>query len=605
MTTCQPRWFFPPTSGGQEYGSSAAANFFTSDALEKAVRELLQNSLDNPRSHDAPVHVAFRLLQIRSPEIGAETLASHLMAASRQAREDQNQLQARHYRRMADAVQRDVLNVLAITDSNTTGLPPDKWRKLIHLEGSPTQPEDGARGGSYGLGKNAPFNLSAVNTVFYASYLLDDHGDRQHRSIGKAQLATHEDPEHPGRALQHIGFYAHHDAQTNHPLDDQQIPEPFQLDEQGTAIFIIAFRNDLLSSWANRAIRAAAENFFYAIHHRTLTVEVLDPYTRDVKLDHQTLPNLTQKEFSDSPVRHYLNAVAYQDTQRSLARTLGNPIKSVAYQILIAPGAPKRLAHVNSRGMLVTSERSRNPFYTTGNQNLPDWCIVATPSAHDGSDIYVRQFEPPAHDAVDLRIVDQRSEVQARDYFRDHQDNINDALQQAVGLSRVHLTDNIAELSELLPDQDTDNFPDDTETTDAVSPEEPQDAQDTASPAAHISKGNLEDVQGPPAQPSTAFSLEGRAYLQEPERIALVFTMPQTQYPRLAIAVYTAGEQTTRSETRIPILEIISYHGPDRAPGLTEDHRITIAAPPARQIAITARIPPQDGLYHGYEIVAT
>ena len=78
--------------------------------------------------------------------------------------------------------------------------PPDKWRKLIHLEGSPTQAEDDARGGSYGLGKNAPFNLSEVNTVFYTSCLWqDEQADYQHRSIGKAQLATHKDPEDQDR----------------------------------------------------------------------------------------------------------------------------------------------------------------------------------------------------------------------------------------------------------------------------------------------------------------------------------------------------------------------------------------------------------------------
>ena len=80
--------------------------------------------------------------------------------------------------------------------------------------------------------------------------------------------------------------------------------------------------------------------------------------------------------------------------------------------------------------------------------------------------------------------------------------------------------------------------------------------------------------------------------------------MPQTRFPRLAVSVYTAGEQTTRSESRIPILDIISYQGSEGPPTLTEDYRVAITAPPGRQIAITARIPPQDGLYHGYEIVA-
>ena len=607
MTTPQPRWLFPPTNGGQEYASTAAANFFTSDTLEKAIRELLQNSLDNPHGQDSPVTVTFKLLQVPSTDIGTQTLSRHLIAASQQAREDKTQNQSDRYRQMAQALQQSSLDVLAITDSNTTGLPPDKWRKLIHLEGSPTQAEDDARGGSYGLGKNAPFNLSEVNTVFYTSCLWqDDQADYQHRSIGKAQLATHKDPENQDRTLQHIGFYALHDRQPNLPLEDQGIATPFLLDEQGTAIFVIAFRKDLLTSWARRTVRATAENFFHAIHHRTLTVEVRDPYSKDVTLDHQTLPDLIHKEFPDSPVRHYLGAIAQQESQRSQAYTPDNPIKSVAYHILIGTGAPKRLAHVNSRGMLVTHERTRNPFYSRGNLDLQDWCIVAIPSANDGSDAYVRQFEPPAHDAVDLRIVEDQTEPQdqVRNNFREHQENINQALHQAAGLSTLQFNDNISELSDLLPDREPDTDPPDPEETYDVAPDEPLDTQMTSLPTTQPPQGNREYPQGQPAQPGTAFSLEGRAYLQDSDRIALVFNMPQTRFPRLAVSVYTAGEQTTRSESRIPILDIISHQGSEGPPTLTEDYRVAITAPPGRQIAITARIPPQDGLYHGYEIVA-
>ena len=606
MTTQQPSWLFPPTNGGQEYATSAAANFFASDTLQKAVRELLQNSLDNPASHDEPVHVTFRRDSVLPDDIGAVDLSRHLKAASEQAQLDQNQLHAVQYAEMAKLASQPAINVLAVTDTNTTGLPPEQWRKLIRLEGSPTQPNGNARGGSYGLGKNAPFNLSAINTVFYTSIWTGDDHTSHHQSIGKAQLATHKNPDTPEETLQHIGFYAFHNPQPNTPLADLQIPTCFQIKHQGTAIYVIAFRDDLIPTWAHQTARAAAGSFFHAIHHGTLTVDIIDAPHNGFTLNRETLPTVMQKHFPDARARHYLQAITHEDITHSHAHSADNPIRKVSHQISFNPRAPKRLALINSRGMLITDERRSNPFYPDGNLGLNDWCIVAAPSATDGSDTYVRRFEPPAHDAIDLNLVEVPHELptKIRANFHEHRDNIEDALHLAAGQAAIKLDDNVSELAELLPDQDPTD-----EHTDYVNEAEAPDHEQTSSVSTETQSppapgGNKEDPPPGPSDPPSFVSLQGRAYLQDNDQIALVFNTPHTQHPEITIHLYTAGEQTTRSEDRIPILDISSYQGLEQPPALTDDSNIRIASTPNQPVAITVRIPPQDALYHGYEIVA-
>lgn len=64
------------------------------------------------------------------------------------------------YRNMRDILRKPKIMTLAFIDSNTTGLRGKNWDNLIFKEGTPTAGDGKTKGGSFGFGKNAPFNLS-------------------------------------------------------------------------------------------------------------------------------------------------------------------------------------------------------------------------------------------------------------------------------------------------------------------------------------------------------------------------------------------------------------------------------------------------------------
>ena len=85
---------------------------------------------------------------------------------------------------MFTAISEPTISCLAITDSGTTGLRDDNWRNLIFREGTPTNTGSQTKGGSFGFGRNAPFNLSDCNTVIYST--------RYTSLRGQGQGATHD-----------------------------------------------------------------------------------------------------------------------------------------------------------------------------------------------------------------------------------------------------------------------------------------------------------------------------------------------------------------------------------------------------------------------------
>lgn len=76
---------------------------------------------------------------------------------------------------------------------------------------------------------------------------------------------------------------------------------------------------------------------------------------------------------------------------------------------------PKRTAHINTRGMLITDARqfNANPFYPE--RGTGSWVAVAsgvTMSADDNTDRNLRRLEPLAHDALHYKQLDNPDEVE-------------------------------------------------------------------------------------------------------------------------------------------------------------------------------------------------
>ena len=394
MADRQPTWRFAPNLGGAEQGNNPGQMHFRR-ALASMVRETLQNSLDHHEDGLPPVEVSYQFMNISPSSVGARQLADHAEACLKEAR-DEPQARER-FRRMTEVLRGGSVPCLAIIDSNTTGLQGGNWENLVLREGVATRREGETKGGSFGFGKNAPFNLAAAGAVIYSTRYLDRRKGKVERMIGRAQLRTHTSPQ--GDRSQGTGFLALHceeEADWNRPVQRPHIPGEFLLRDRGTAVFILGFDRTEHPGWERRVIQTTMEGFFPAVMWKQLVVRA-----GDQTLDHQTLPEEVQALGERDQTRHYHQALGQEPRKTTPSGNMFGRINGLEVRISADEKAPRRLAHVNRRGMLITQSRERadNPLYPRGGTGWQPWCAV-TMAADEGTEQYLRDMEPPAHDAI-------------------------------------------------------------------------------------------------------------------------------------------------------------------------------------------------------------
>ena len=283
----QAAWQFPPNQEGAEYGfGDAASAHFRADPMAHLVREMIQNAMDAKLDGLAgPVHVAFSEAEIPTSAIGGDSLRLHIESCMLLAKEKKQAEAATAYTKALEVLDQPTISCLSVIDSGTTGLVDDNWNALVMQEGiaHKTRP---AAGGSNGIGKNAVFNLSDLQTVMYSTRYLARRKGREEKLQGKSRLVTHPDPTGKDTQLQHVGFYRTEDRQ---PLRGREIPDVFRLADTGTGIFILEF-NAHCTNWARTAMAAVLDNFFFAIHNRQLVVEIRpNPEQSAIPLNHETI----------------------------------------------------------------------------------------------------------------------------------------------------------------------------------------------------------------------------------------------------------------------------------------------------------------------------
>ena len=411
-------WCFPPTGGGIEAGvNDAGIVTFDGAPLANLAREALQNSVDARDVRDRPVSVTFEIREIAISEFGGPSLAEHVAACANAWASDTKA------KRVLDKAQRlladSTLPMLGIIDTNTTGLAGTSWRGLVKVTGASFKLSEGA-GGSFGVGKAAPFTLSPLRTVCYWS-LFREGADLVERFQGKAVLLSH--PFQLGgkeEMTQATGFYG--EVQGCEALGGQNIPQVFKPNkgdnEQGTAIWIIGFNPEQEGERWQRAIaRSVVANFFYAIARGDLEV-LLEPDERTTE-DHnwQIDANSLDQQFRSLShtdedeemhrARLYWKVSRGEPTETWTDADFGN----VKLWIGTADefpeeedNLPSRVALIRQTGMLITDEQTRQRF-----RGLRDYVAVCVFDDDDGNE-FLRRMENPAHNQFEHSRLDDDTE---------------------------------------------------------------------------------------------------------------------------------------------------------------------------------------------------
>jgi hypothetical protein len=171
--------------------------------------------------------------------------------------------------------------VLQIADSNTTGVvgPCELGQPFFALMKATGQSvkASGTAAGSFGIGKFAPYTASAIRTVFVTTVFENTAGKTLHYCQGKSILMSHK----VGSETHHgVGYWGQ--RQKCLPLVghlDEIPPWLRRADPSGTldghigtTLSVLGFERR--KGWEQLLAANIAENFFGAIHHGDLEVEI-------------------------------------------------------------------------------------------------------------------------------------------------------------------------------------------------------------------------------------------------------------------------------------------------------------------------------------------
>ena len=380
-------WNFPSNNFGTVSGiGEAGIETFKGSPYRSLAREICQNSLDARLDPGKPVKVDFSLSYISSGDIKQfDSLRDAFKSCRSFWREQGNKKTVDFFTRALKRSESDKIPMLRISDFNTTGLTgSDKeynspWQNLVKASG--VSSKGGSSGGSFGIGKSAPFACSDFRTVFYST--LDSRGQKAFQGVArqvsfrqKNIFGLDSDSMTTG-----MGFYG--DTRKN-----AAIPECISLDRKfrrrtsGTDVFIAAFSEG--KNWRDDIIRAVLSEFLISIFQDDLVVSV-----GDCEISSKTLPALVEQYREVIPeVFNYYQAMT-SDKAVVISERFQD-LGTIELHLLIQKDLHRKILMSRSSGMKIFDQnRISGTIFFAGVCILKDEKINA----------YFREMENPQHDA--------------------------------------------------------------------------------------------------------------------------------------------------------------------------------------------------------------
>ena len=395
-------WRFPPTNGGRADGfNDPGVALFSGTPYSSLARETIQNSLDARDSYDQPVDISFEMIELSPDDVGSAELSAAIDSCRREVDfDDPVQVELN---RAKDVLARKSIPFLRVSDRNTTGLRDKHWRTLVKMQGASFKAELEGAGGSFGIGKYAPFAVSALRTVFYWTCYEEDSRDIE-RFQGKCVLMSHQ---HEGTEVQGTGFYGLKDGCKDMTAS---IPACFRLTNErslpihGTSLAIAGFME--ARDWRRRVASSVIENFFYAIDRGQLKV-LIEPGDGDedlFEIDNATLGNCFAALLDGSPdsedekaeggnsLSHARAFWEISDDDESAIEKQDQDFGHCKLWIRVEDGLPSRVGFVRRTGMLVTTQQ-RNLMRFSGFRDFSALCVFEDPAGNE----LLRRMENPQH----------------------------------------------------------------------------------------------------------------------------------------------------------------------------------------------------------------
>jgi len=399
---------FPYDQSDQWDGfNDSGIEHFSGDPYVHLGREVVQNTLDARREGtSAPAHIMIQVIEIATSSVpDLETLRSTL-AACRLASENESEKAQIFFDNAIELLSKSKMAVLKISDYNTTGVrgPCENgtpYYALVKASGQSKKNQTTAAG-SYGIGKYAPFAVSALRTVFVTT-IWERDGFHQYVQ-GKSILMSHQAQN--GKTREGVGFWGIKERCLPVEPVNERVPDWLLRAKSdrdlpryvGTTLSILAFPAQ--KGWERILAASIAENFFGAISRGQLDVAIQG----DIMINNDSIEQL----FADPEIRlaiehmrgqpehfdevaFYLKALARSDdviVEQTENLHLGN----CELRILLGEGLPKRVA-VLRNGMLITEDLEGLRKFG----DFKEFVAVLECKSTKGNEL-LRAMEPPRHD---------------------------------------------------------------------------------------------------------------------------------------------------------------------------------------------------------------
>ena len=443
-----PDWVFPPSSGGSDDGfNDAGIETFAGARFDGLAREIIQNSLDAAIDDQTIVTVEFDCIKIAREDFpGLKNLLEAMKQCEKESRDKKGKA---FFKNAVQELKKAKIQCLKISDSGTTGLRGDyrkrqgQWYAITKARGISEKANSATAGGSFGIGKNAPFAVSSLRTVFYSTLYNDDDGGTVYRAQGKSILMSHSSGD--GEYTQATGFYG--EVEGCLPIEND-IPDMLRPEKQGCVVFIPGFVAE--KQWQHKIMATVVSNFFCAIEWGRLEVLIQDE-KGDIKVIEKANLSECFQEVESMEInleqvknsRHY-----YQAMQEPISSRDGQLVHLGHCKMWVAidEGLPKQVALLRKTGMLITDEQKRLKRWV----GRADFVGVFMCDSDQGNGI-LREMENPQHNAFEP----ERAIPDRRDKCKKALDElvtwVRESVDEQAKQEETKLTE-IDELNEFFPD---------------------------------------------------------------------------------------------------------------------------------------------------------
>ena len=270
---------------------------------------------------------------------------------------------------------------LRISDYNTTGLCGSDgeyntpWCNLTKSSGA--SDKAGTSGGSFGIGKYAPFACSSFRTVFYST--LDKDGKSAYQGISRITSFRNDNNE----ITSGVGYCG---GENNSPVFNQQLVlDPAYSrpkGKTGTDVYIAGFRKSI--DWKSDIVASILDGFLYAIYTGKLVVHV-----DDITISKEHLTELCNdyKEYLTENANNYYEILTTTQSVDVDFKNMG----LIRLWIAIRPDRPdmhRKVAMIRKTGMKIMDKGG-----ISGNIPFAGVMLIEGEKIND----FLRSLENPQH----------------------------------------------------------------------------------------------------------------------------------------------------------------------------------------------------------------